>query len=180
MKLHTSVEEAAATDKHRPTLRAVLFDSERALACDGFILASVPIEDNEDNESRIVDRDMVKLAKRGGVTEIDLSDDERVKFAYKTGEMSAPYVEGKHPDCSTVLQVASDLQIGAEGTITIALNVNLLLRLAKAIGAAEKHSGITITIGNPNEGMAVRPIGGAEPDAFGVIMPIHLADETHR
>jgi hypothetical protein len=176
IKLETHIEEAASTDKSRPQLRGVYHDAQngKIVAADGWIMAVVPVKSDGD-DSAIVGLDTVKEAwranKRG--PELELSKNE-VKFEEATGIVTSRTVEGHYPDYQ---QIIPKDEIGDEGTITIALNPSLLLRLAKAMGASGKRSGVAITVRHVGNAMIVRPINGDVPKAFGVIMPMHGGED---
>lgn len=170
MKLpNTEIELAAGTEQSRYTLQAVKLDvaNKRMLATDGHILAIVPVEVSETDHDGLLTVDSIKQARKlhksaKGISEMSVNG----KFTVKTGAQSAEFdlTTGQFPNVDAVVRKC-------EGPPTITFNVDLLLRLAKAV-AEKKYDGtrvVSLWIKGANDSIIVK--GEIGNEAVGVLMP---------
>jgi DNA polymerase III sliding clamp (beta) subunit (PCNA family) len=181
--------EATAKDDSRPMLQEVLIErtEERmsaiggryngvAVACDGFVLAIVPVWlDNEDVPGPVKADLLADAVKRwpikAGAPEIQLGETE-VSYMSKTGRVTAARSSGgTFPDYRKIVPEKRYCKEKRKGQ-TFAINPKLLQRLASALGVtypkftvAKRFDPIIIEthVGQGRELMV----------PFGLLMPAH-------
>lgn len=175
MKLpNAKIEMAASPEESRYALHAVQLDTvgKRLMASDGHILAVIPADVSPEDNSGLIPvqaftdmRKMVKAAKK----DVYITCNGNVKATTGNSTMEWAYVEGKFPNADAIL---ADLKF--EGPATFTLNLDLLVRLAAALGAKNertKNTVISLWIKDAQSSMQVKT--SENPDAVGVIMPCH-------
>lgn len=170
MKLpNTEIEQAASTEKSRYTLSAVKLDvtNKRMMATDGHILAIVPVEVSETDHDGLLTIDSIKQARKMHKSAKNISEMAvNGKFIVKAGSQQAEFEleTGQFPNADAVIPKFA-------GPATITLDVEKLMRLAKAI--KEKNYGgeriVSLWIKDANSGILVK--GSDDGDALGVLMP---------
>lgn len=169
MKLPDSQIELAADDTtSRYTLSAIKIDVERkrAMAANGCILAIVPCVVEDGDHSALISIDTVKkiraMQKRAKSVPVKVTTNGKV-VATGAGE-TAEYelVTGTFPWADEVIPKY-------EGSATITLDVNLLMRLVKAMTPKGEELIVSLTIKDAQSGVLVKT--SKNPDAVGVIMP---------
>ena len=178
------VENVCSKDKNRTMLVQPWLDVEqsRLLACDGFVLAVVPVELDPDDTTGPVPVDALKLARknRGGddfTHEIVASNGTA---SVEVGGQSSTFRRedvAAYPDVDQVINDATKhLEVGSEPTITI--DAQKLYDLAKAIcvpGGAygSKMLAVKLYVTEKNRAVYVKPNkNGTDNSAYGVIMPV--------
>lgn len=170
--------ETIAANSDRPTLQHVLFtnwqDKPVAVATDGYVLAVVPVEMNDDDVPGLVDYEILRAARKAtsvnGYISFALCD-EIVKF---DSGWTAPRTNGlenlKFPDWERLTEKVFDNPIGR---ISLVIQPKLLHRVAKVLGSkmvCVSHTG--------NENMVLvtlrEPKGKLEPP-FALHMLAHIA-----
>ena len=181
------VENVCSKDKNRAILAQPWLDVEgaRMLACDGFVLAVVPVELDPADTTGPVPVDALKLARknRGGddfTHEIVASNGTasvEVGGQSSTFNRLAPGQVDRYPDVDQVVNDATKhLEADTEATITI--DAQKLYDLAKAIcvpGGAygSKMLAVKLYIDTPRRAVYVKPNkNGTDNSAYGVIMPV--------
>ena len=176
MKLpNTGIEMAVARGDTRDYLNHAHLDAEnkRLIACNGNILAVVPVEVDEEDTSGPVGLDAIKAArkaagKKANATVI-VNNDQRIPAAGLS--MSRPSV-GEYPNVDRILKGARPLGP------SICLNPALLWDVARAVMPANaKDQAIRIFLPETSQrAIRVESLNGS--DAIGVIMPVHGLGET--
>lgn len=188
IKLHTRVEEAAAKDEPK-ALHGVYYDADNkvVVATNGYILAIVPVDADDNDQSGIIPYDVVKesqkAAGRKNPAVFDMSEagNGTVSFPGKVGKVICDTQDGTFPKYQQIVpeekhdytETVPDRKEREQlGTVTITFNVNLLADLAKAMGVKGQIH-MTIDLGDVNRPFLVKPgMGANEPRAIGAIMPM--------
>jgi hypothetical protein len=175
----TKIEAAVSKEQSRYTLNAVKLDVEhgRILATDGHILASVPAEFEPGDMSGLVPVDAIKAARATTraqkVAPADIRiEAERVKVTGLNTMTEFERPAGNFPNVDAVFPKRGEHKYFGQPTIT--LDVDLLVRLADALGAkADKNHAATISlwVKDRSSAVAVRADNGPA-GAIGMIMPI--------
>lgn len=174
MKLpEAKIELAASTEASRYTIQAVKLDvpNKRIMATDGHILAIVPCEVADDDHSVLLSIDSMKqmraMQKRAKRVPIEIRTNGKATVI-APGELAEfELTVGQFPNVDMVVPKGEKY----DGPATLTINVDLLLRLAKALGATN-HAGnniVSLTIKDNNSSVLVKT--SQNPDAIGVIMP---------
>jgi DNA polymerase III sliding clamp (beta) subunit (PCNA family) len=175
MKLpEAKVELAAATESSRYTIQAVKLDVEkkRIMATDGYILAIVPCEVSDKDQSALISTDTIKqiraMQKRAKSIPVEVTTNGKA-VAVGAGE-TAEYelANGQFPNVDMVIPKGE----GYEGGCTVCLNADLLLRLAKALQPeVDKWTPPVVQLWIKDQSSSVLVKCSKNPEAVGVIMP---------
>lgn len=169
------IEQATTSDHTRFILTNVFVHESKAIATDGRILASVPVEHEESEAGKMIRAQDFKTirkhqknaAKVAGEHIIEMNG--AIKAEGDNGakiEFSAP--EGNFPNYKGVIPQG-------EPKFKIGLDVQLLVRLVKAIGADGNEKGksfVELEFFVENEAFIVR--NHKDKAAYGVQMPIKI------
>lgn len=169
MKLPASqVELAAATDVSRYTLQAVKLDVEhkRIMATDGHILAIVPCEVSPEDHSALISTEAIKqlraMQKRAKSVPVQVRTNGKVTATGKGETAEFELATGQFPNVDMVIPKH-------DGPATITLDVELLMRLAKAMNTKGSKLVVSLYVKDQVSGVLVKASGNTE--AIGVIMP---------
>jgi DNA polymerase III sliding clamp (beta) subunit (PCNA family) len=182
MKIHAKIKIEAACEDEKGT-RDVLKnpylevhrDGERAnlVATNGKILAVIPVEPEPGDTSGHVPVDALKTARKGAKGDVSIGCNGAVTLP--GGVTMLRPDEGEYPEWRQVLPDQN-----RELKIRIGLNISLLKDLADAMGT----EGLILEIADADQPVTVRPTGTgdygnsnrpANPDAYGVIMPMRCS-----
>lgn len=170
-----AIEAAAATDNGRYSLNAVQLDVEkkRLLATDGHILASIPVVPAADDHSGLIPVDAFKAARRmQRETKQDAMIAVNGSVRLTAGNVQAEFqkADGTFPNWERVM-------MPAKGRCTIAFDVDLLVRLAKAIDTRDTSTQksrpryVEFWVKDQSSAIAVK-VQGCPDDSIGVLMPV--------
>lgn len=169
MKLPESqIELAAATDNSRYTLQAVKLDvpNRRIMATDGHILAIVPCEVAEDDHSVLISTESMKnmraIQKRAKHVPVNIRTNGKVTVTAPSENAEYEVTTGTFPNVDMVVREFT-------GAATITLNVDLLMRLAKAMVPKGNNLIVSLYVKDAQSSVMVK--AGNAPDAVGVTMP---------
>lgn len=136
------IERAISDDTSRPTLVHAHYDLERKRLCatDGHMMAIIPVEPQEGEAAGPVSGESIKAARKAtakmGIAEIHANG----ALAVLAGPtFPRPRLDGL--SFPPIDEVIPSYKKGDEGTVTIGLDVELLMGLARAIGAGGKKKG---------------------------------------
>lgn len=171
------LEKACSNDKTRLVLNSPYFDKEngKMIACDGRMLAVVPVDDIQDNEkSGHVSIDAIKAARKSpfgkttGKSEIICNGSLKVS----TGPEFPREDIGRFPQYEQALPDPK-----REIKFRVALNPELLLDLCYAIGFDPKsgNNGSFVTLEFHDEFSAMEVKYSRSPDARAILMPGRLS-----
>lgn len=161
------LEKAVSTDESRTNLTNISITRRHAIACDGRMIAIVPVELGEGDEAGWLSPDALKLARRVNPKGLDtiriilngtqeLPDGSTIK---------RPSFDDVHPP--KMLQIL--LQAHRKRTFRIGINASMLKSLSEALGSEE----IVLEFGSPTETILVHPVHHEE-GVCGVLMPVRL------
>jgi len=169
-KLH-KLESACSKDETRPTITQPFVQGGRAIATDGRILASVPIEtaDGEDVEEKRIPIDALKAARKAT---LKMYPDATLTL----GEKSCSLPNGAsypvlHPEYEgsripRVAEIVSAKLTKEDATFHVTLDLSLLERLSEAIGCQK----VTLCFKDAKSIITVLPYDAN--GAFGLLMPM--------
>jgi DNA polymerase III sliding clamp (beta) subunit (PCNA family) len=170
------IELAASLDESHYTLKAVKLDVEnkRMLATDGHILAIVPTEVADTDHSGLIAVDSFKqiraMQKRAKSVPVTIAVNGKAVATGRGETAEYELVSGTFPNADAVIPKGEKY----EGAPTIGLNVDLLMRLAKALGADEAHQGAVVKLWIKDGNSVVLVKTDENPDAIGAIMPVRV------
>lgn len=142
-------------------------DTETLYAADGFIIAAVPTEVHEGDESGVIPAYLIHDMRAGIVRDVQsLGRTVLVDGEFVTVERP------NYPDPRLIFNPLSEEYDGTEPTIT--LDVDLLLRLANAITPTDHPRMLSLWIGGVEDPVYVKSI--FERGGIGVIMPVHKGE----
>ena len=161
------LEKAVSTDESRTNLTNISITRRHAIACDGRMIAIVPVEVDEGDEAGWLSPDALKLARRVNPKGLDtigiilngtqeLPDGSTIK---------RPSFDEVHPP--KMLQILLHANRGR--TFRIGINASMLKSLSEAIGSEE----VVLEFGSPTETILVHPVH-YEEGVCGVLMPVRL------
>ena len=173
---NAEIEMAASTEDSRYTLKGVLLDVEakRLVATEGHIAAVIPVTELTENDHRgILPLDALKQARKmakSAKAEATLAVNGNV--AITAGNQSATFetVTGTYPNYQAIMPAI-------EGAPTITLDVDLLLRLAKALDCRDAQTKrdrprvVSLWVKDAQSSVGVKVTGYESAEAVGVIMP---------
>jgi hypothetical protein len=145
----------------------------RLLATDGHALVALPVETERTERSRYLACSLLKAARVLGEKDLpaEIHDQEVVEF----GVLWPTAQERTFPDWKKLVPKA---RAGSPGTATLALNADLLARLANSMGFAGVR--LTIQLGAPDDQpgpILVQPLDDLSEE-FGLLMPLGSASSA--
>jgi DNA polymerase III sliding clamp (beta) subunit (PCNA family) len=166
----SQIELATSPEPSRYTLQAVKLDVEnkRIMATDGHILAIVPCEVSPEDHSALISTEAIKqlraMQKRAKSVPVEVRTNGKVT-ATGVGETAEfDLATGQFPNVDMVVPKF-------DGPATISFDVELLMRLAKAMHTKDKSSPqfVSLYIKDTQSPILVKSHGNKE--AVGVLMP---------
>ena len=167
------LEKAVSTDENREALVNISVTRRHATACDGKILAIVPVQVEEGDEVGWLTPDALKLARKAGprgfdTIRIGLNGTQELQDGSTIKRPS--YKEIKPPK---MLQILLHAHRGR--TFRIGINASMLKSLSEALGSEE----IVLEFGSPTETILVHPVHHEE-GVCGVLMPVRLNNKERK
>jgi DNA polymerase III sliding clamp (beta) subunit (PCNA family) len=168
------IELAASNEESRYTLRAVQINKEtkQAIATNGHILAVVPCEMSDEDHTGLISPDSIKqiraMQKRSKGVPVNVLVNGKATATGTNEKAEFELVVGQFPRVDAVIPKGE----GYEGECTIALNADLLLQLAKAIGARNYNGQHIVKLWVKDRSSSVLVKTSENVDAVGVIMPV--------
>ena len=164
------LEKAVSTDENREALVNISVTRRHAIACDGKILAIVPVQVEEGDEVGWLTPDALKLARKAGprgfdTIRIGLNGTQELQDGSTIKRPS--YKEIKPPK---MLQILLHAHRGR--TLRIGINAGMLKDLADALGTEE----VILEFSTPEEAILVRPLHHEE-GVRGVLMPVRINEK---
>ena len=159
------IEKCVSTDESRPNLNNIYISRRHALSTNGRILAIVPVQVQEDEETGWLSTDALKHARKVSAKGLD-----SVQIILNGAQvlpdgtiMNRP--EGENPPHT--FRILKDAHSNRK--YSIGINADYLKDLSDALGNEE----LILEIGDPNSAVLVRPVH-SESGTVGLIMPIRL------
>lgn len=153
--------EAASNESSRPVLCGVYFDAKAGTltATDSYVMARVPCEVEEGDESGLIPAEAVKTANGKSLR----VSDGKATLTLPDGERTWNLIEGTAPDFDKILSDALTIEE------PFGLNAELLKNLASAL-SRDKFSPVVLHPVHPRKAIRVdaKEAGGVE----GLIMPV--------
>jgi len=167
------LEKAVSTDENREALVNISVTRRHATACDGKILAIVPVQVEKGDEVGWLTPDALKLARKAGprgfdTIRIGLNGTQELQDGSTIKRPS--YKEIKPPK---MLQILLHAHRGR--TFRVGINASMLKSLSEALGSEE----IVLEFGSPTETILVHPVHH-EAGVCGVLMPVRLNDKERK
>ncbi len=169
-KLH-KIEAACSKDETRPTITQPFVQSGRAIATDGKILASVPIEttEGEEVEDKRIPIDALKAARKATLkmtpnATLTLGD----KNCTLPNGASYPVLHPEHDGSRLprVAEIVSAKLTKEDAAFSVTIDLALLERLSEAIGCEK----VTLCFKDGQSIITVLPYD--RNGAFGLLMPM--------
>lgn len=165
---------AASQDKNRNryALTAVKLDVEnkRMIASDGYILAIVPTDVDAQDHSGLLSVDSIKriraMQKREKSIPVNIAVNGKAVATGKGETSEYELVTGQFPNVDILIPKGEKY----EGAPTICFNVDLLMRLAKALGADESYQGSVVKLWIKDGSSPILVKTDKNKDAIGVLM----------
>jgi len=159
------IEKCVSTDESRPNLQNIYVSRRHATSTNGRILAIVPVQVQEDDETGWLSPEALKHARRVSAKGLDT-----VQIVLNGGQvlpdgtiMNRP--EGENPPHT--FRILREAQSNRK--YRVGINAAYLKHLSEALGNDE----LILEIGDPNSAILVRPVH-SESGTVGLIMPIRL------
>lgn len=170
-KIH-KLEAACSKDETRPGITQPFIQNGRCIATDGRMLASVPVEteDNEEVEGKKIPLDALKAARKAsGKLWADMPFTFTESHCSILGGASFPlhHVDVVSPKVAEIVSARLEKE---EAVFSVTLDVDLLKRLSEALGSEK----ITLNFKDEKSIITVLPSGTENRDnkSFGLLMPI--------
>lgn len=169
-KLH-KLESACSKDETRPTITQPFVQNGRAIATDGKILASVPIQtdEGEEVEGKRIPIDALKAARKAT---LKMYSNATLTLGEKSCSLpngaSYPVLHSEH-DGSRLPRVAEIVSVKLnreDAAFYVSLDISLLERLSEAIGCQK----VTLCFKDAKSIITVLP--NDANGAFGLLMPM--------
>jgi len=144
-------------------LANICIENKTAVACDGRVLAVVPLKEFEPNETGCISPEILVAARKASAKSIKESDifltdkEERL-----IDGLTRPRPSNEYPKYKEVIPID-------EPQMKISFDIRLLNKLAKAIDSDK----LVLEIIDPRKAIRVYP-ANKENEAFGILMPINL------
>jgi len=144
-------------------LANICIENNTAVACDGKVMAIVPLKEFEPNETGCISPEILVAARKASVKSIKESDifltdkEERL-----IDGLTRPRPSSEYPKYKEVIPID-------EPQITVSFDIKLLDKLAKAINSDR----LVLEIINPRKAIRVYPANKGN-EAFGLLMPIDI------
>ena len=166
------IEKAVCTDDTRTNLANISITRRHAIACDGRMIAIVPVTVEEGDEAGWLSPDALKLARRVNPKGLDtirivLNGTQELQDG---STIKRPSFDDVHPP--KMLQILLHAHRGR--TFRIGINASMLKSLSEALGSEE----IVLEFGSPTETILVHPVHHEE-GVCGVLMPVRLNKERN-
>lgn len=164
------LERAVSTDDARESLANISVTRRHAIACDGHILAIVPVTTEKGDEAGWMTPDALKLARKCGprgsdLIQIGLNGSQELQDG---STLKRPSFDKVRPP--KMLQIL--LNAHRRRTYRVGINAGMLKDLSDALGTDE----VVLEFGSPTEPILIRPVHHEE-GVRGVIMPVRLNKE---
>ena len=161
------LEKAVSTDESRENLANISVTRRHAIACDGKMIAIVPVEVDEGDEVGWMTPDALKLARRVNPKGLDtirivLNGSQELPDG---STAMRPSFDEVHPP--RMLQILLKAHRGR--TCRVGINTGMLKQLSEALGTEE----LILEFGSPSDAILVRPVH-QEEGVRGVLMPVRI------
>lgn len=161
----SQVERVASVDKSRASITQPYLDKEmgKVISTNGSAMAIVNVEVGEHDASGYVTAEALQAGRKITGDKVDITANGCLKLANGTS-MVRPTDEhlGQFPKWQQVVP-----SLDRDVCFKVAINAELLLDLAKAIGNGKSNI-VLLTFTNDKDSILVK---GSNPDAFGILMP---------
>ena len=178
MKIHKNVqiEKAASNDDTRKILCNPWLDGSNLVATNGRILAVIPIEKSDHDTDGIIPSAALKEARKIKQDQVEINANGCVTYSNKNGSFTLEREKDvTFPNYKQLIVNAND----HKKYIKIALDVDLLINLAAALGGKNDQVNIEIPLneeGLPlNHAFKVTPLIPSQAGAFGLLMPCRIS-----
>jgi hypothetical protein len=166
------LETAVSTDESRENLANISVTRRHAIACDGKMIAIVPVEIDEGDEVGWMTPDALKQARKANPRGLDtiriiLNGQQELQDGSTVKRPS--FDEVRPPKMVQIL-----LKAHRGRTFRVGINAGMLKSLSEALGTDE----LILEFGSPNEAILVRPVH-QEEGVRGVLMPVRLNKERN-
>jgi len=162
------IEKCVSTDPSRTNLQNIYISRRHALATNGRILAIVPVQVQEDDETGPLTPDALKHARKVSSKGLD-----SVQIVLNGAQVLPDGTIMNRPDGEKpphTFRILRDAQSNRK--YRIGINADYLKDLADALGSEE----LSLEIGDPNSTILVRPVH-SESGTVGLIMPVRLTNK---
>jgi hypothetical protein len=174
MKINKShkLESAVSKDDTRCSIMQPFIQGGRAIATDGRILASVPIETEEGEEvnGMRIPLDAIKAARKSTlkiIPDLSLTLTEKSASVLSGASFPVPHFDATLPKVADIVSAKIEK---SEATFSVTLDVDLLKKLSEALGTEK----VTLIFKDEKSIITVLPSGleNRENKSFGLLMPI--------
>ena len=164
------LEKAVSTDESRENLANISVTRRHAIACDGKMIAIVPVEIDEGDEVGWMSPDALKLARKVNPRGLDtirimLNGNQELPGG---STVKRPSFDDVHPP--KMMQILLNAHRGR--TFQVGINAGMLKQLSEALGTEE----LILEFGSPDEAILVKPVH-REDGVRGVLMPVRIHKE---
>lgn len=173
-KIH-KLESAVSKDDTRPAIMQPFVQGGRAIATDGKILASVPIEteEGEDVEERKIPLDALKAGRKASGklwADIPLTFTETACSILGGASFPLQHADIRTPRIDEIISARLEKE---EAAFSVTLDIDLLKRLSEALGTEK----LTLNFKDEKSIITALPSGPENRDnkSFGLLMPIRTA-----
>ena len=173
-KIH-KLESAVSKDENRAAIMQPFIQGSRAIATDGKILASVPIEteEGEDVEERKIPLDALKAGRKASGklwADIPLTFTETACSILGGASFPLQHADVQLPRVAEIVSARLEKE---EAAFSVTLDVDLLKRLSEALGAEK----LTLNFKDAQSIITALPSGCENRDnkSFGLLMPMRTA-----
>lgn len=161
------LEKAVSTDASRENLANISVTRRHAVACDGKMIAIVPVKADEGDEAGWLTPDALKLARKVNPRGLDtipiiLNGSQELPDG---STLKRPSFDDINPP--KILQILLHAHRGR--TFRVGINAGMLKGLSDALGTEE----LILEFSSPSEAILVHPIHHEE-GVRGVLMPVRL------
>ncbi len=164
------IEKCVSTDESRPNLQNIYISRRHAMSTNGRILAIVPVQVQEDDETGWLSPEALKHARKVSAKGLD-----SVQIGLNGAQVLPDGTIMNRPDGENpphTFRILKDAHSNRK--YRIGVNAHYLKDLADALGNEE----LVLEIGDPNSAILVHPLH-AESGTIGLIMPIRLNKERN-
>jgi DNA polymerase III sliding clamp (beta) subunit (PCNA family) len=162
------IEKCASTDESRPSLQNIYISRRHAMSTNGRILAIVPVQVQEDDETGWLSPDALKHARR-----VSAKGLENIKIVLNGAQVLPDGTIMNRPKGENPPHIFRLLkQAHSNREYRIGINAHYLIDLADALGNEE----LILEIGEAHSAILVKPLHSA-PGTVGLLMPIHITQK---
>ena len=164
------IEKCVSTDESRPNLNNIYISRRHAMATNGRILAIVPVQVQEDDETGWLSPEALKHARKVSAKGLD-----SVQIVLNGAQVLSDGTIMNRPDGENpphTFRILRDAHSNRK--YRIGVNAHYLNDLSDALGNEE----LILEIGDPNSAILVRPVHG-EQGTVGLLMPIRINKERN-